>query len=387
MRRDFFIQNDSGGFSVVAADAVDAIIEAGLANDMQFVSGYKALLLELYGDDSMPVRVVVDEPMRTDEEAQWLARASWRIDTAEGRLLVMGGFDPDVISGWKEETGGDKDGYGVGVVDVAPGSWRVDVYAHVGSMNGRVILSEADEKPGSAFRRSHGGRAFPLWLAKMLEFSGEDDPGHENLWKDVRASMTSGQLAVEFDGGDAIGFLVHLTPSPGSIGDPPAGGWFDRDANARVPTTFPIGLKSDVPDPELRSFEDRLLDRKPPPEERPIATDVVEIIERWSGDPLRKIQGGEPIAIPPAEVYLLHWLAALCADSPPRFELWVESRNAWTAPAATPDFAVVSKNKATTAIGPVRNTGGWHVWWTSRWLAEALTPIADGSEIYLAMAP
>src|SRR5262249_22721249 len=199
MRRDFFIANDSGGFSVIAGDALDAIIDDGRSDDMEFVASYKALLLELYGDDSMPVRAVVDEPLAADEEAQWLARASWRIDTDDGRLIVMGGFDPDVMSGWKEETGGARDGYGVGLIETSPGSWRVDVYAHVGSMNGRVILRDAGDKPGGAFRRSHGGRAFPLWLAKMLEFSGEDDPGHEDLWRDVRASLAAGTLAVDFD--------------------------------------------------------------------------------------------------------------------------------------------------------------------------------------------
>ena len=55
MRRDVYIENDSGGFSVLAADAVDAIIEDQRSDDLQFVAGHKAMLLELYGDDSLPV--------------------------------------------------------------------------------------------------------------------------------------------------------------------------------------------------------------------------------------------------------------------------------------------------------------------------------------------
>jgi hypothetical protein len=55
------------------------------------------------GDDSLPVRIVVDEQLQPDEEEQWLARASWRIDSADGKLLVMGGFDPDVMGWWKDE--------------------------------------------------------------------------------------------------------------------------------------------------------------------------------------------------------------------------------------------------------------------------------------------
>src|SRR5262245_19960805 len=152
MRRDVFIENDSGGLSILASDAVDAIIEDGRGDDLQFVNNYKALLLELYGDDSMPVRIVVNEPLRPDEDEQCLARASWRSDTTDGEMLVMGGFDPDVLADWKDAFGGHGDAAGVGMFSASPGSWRIDLYAHVGSMNGRQILKQAGEKPGAAFR-------------------------------------------------------------------------------------------------------------------------------------------------------------------------------------------------------------------------------------------
>ncbi|MGH7460509.1 MAG: hypothetical protein ACREMA_05720 [Longimicrobiales bacterium] len=87
-------------------------------------------------------------------------------------------------------------------------------------MNGRYILGESEEKPGAAFRRSHPGRPVPLWLARMLEFSGEDDPGFEEHWQ-VRASIAGGQLAVATDGPHAIGFLVHVTRLSGNLGEPP----------------------------------------------------------------------------------------------------------------------------------------------------------------------
>jgi len=385
MRRDVYIENDSGGFSVLAADAVDAIIEDQRSDDLKFVAGHKALLLELYGDDSLPVRIVVDEPLTADEESQWLARASWRIDSSDGRLLVMGGFDPDVLSWWKD-AGADGDGRGIGAFSAAPGCWRVDVYAHVGSMNGRAILDEADDTPGAAFRRSQPGRAFPLWLAKMLQFSGEDDPGFESLWNDVKGSIAAGNLAVDVEGADPIGFLVHVTPFKGAELDEPESGWFDRDANARVPGEFPVGIPSAAPDPDLTSFRNDLLGRRPPEPERPIAERVVEIIEVWSGDPLKPVEGGS-VTILPNEIYLLHWMAALTADSPPRFEILVEAKGDWTPPASTPDFAVVSKGRSMTALGPVENTAGWHVWWTARSVAAALGEIPEGSSVDVAMAP
>jgi hypothetical protein len=385
MRRDVYIENDSGGFSVLAADAVDAIIVDARDDDMQFVAGHKAMLLELYGDDSLPIRIVVDEPLTADEEAQWLARASWRIDTTDGRLLAMGGFDPDVLSWWKE-AGGDGDGRGVAAFSAAPGSWRVDIYAHVGSMNGRAILGESTEKPGTAFRRSHPGRAFPLWLTAMLQFSGEDDPGFESLWGNVKGSMDAHDLVVDTDGADPIGLLVHVTPLTDDELAEPDDGWIARDANQRIPSVFPVGLASNVPDPNLTSFRNDLLGRRPPEPERPLADRVIEIIEVWPGDSLSAV-GGAPVSIVPNEIYLLHWLAALTADSPPRFEMLIEPKGEWNPPAPTPDYAVVPKGRTMTAIGPVYNTGGWHVWWTARSVAAALGAIPDGSSIDMAMAP
>jgi len=387
MRRDVFISNDSGGLSVAACDAIDAIIDDGRSDDLRFVTSYKALLLELYGDDSMPVRIVVDEPLTVDEEAQWLARATWRIDASDGSMVVMGGFDPDVMGSWKDATSGKSDGAGVALIEAGPGSWQVDVYAHVGSMNGRQILAEADSKPGAAFRKSHADRPFPLWLARILQFSKEDDPGFEDLWDDVRASVAASRLSVDIDTADPIGFLVHLAPLRDAVGDPPEGGWFDRNANARLPAVFPLGVPSSVPDPELRSFRDDILGREAPAVERAIAEDVVEIMQAWTGDPLKAIQGGgEPIAIDPSEAHLLYWIAALGADSPPRFELWVEAKGPWQAPAATPDFAVLPKG-AVVAMGPARNAAGWQLWWAARDVAAALAGVPDGSTLDFGMAP
>jgi hypothetical protein len=89
----------------------------------------------------------------------------------------------------------------------------------------------------------------------------------------------------------------------------------------------------------------------------------------------------------PNDIYLLHWIAALTADSPPRFEILVEPKGDWTPPAPTPDFAVVPKGRSMTALGPVANTGGWHAWWAARWVAAALAGIPEGSSIDVAMAP
>jgi len=299
----------------------------------------------------------------------------------------MGGFDPDVIASWKEESDGNAGRGGVALVQAKPGSVRVDVYAHVGSMNGRQILSESNEQPGAAFRRSHSGRAFPLWLAKMLEFSGEEDPGHEDLWGDVRASIEAGRLDVETGGSGAIGFLVHMTRSTGAPDDPPDGGWFARDANSRVPKVFPLGLASEVEDPEIESFRDRLLGREDIESEPSVVTSLLEIIEVWSGDPLKKVQGQPLLLLSPTDAYFLYWIAGFAAESPPRFELWVTPQGKWTPPASTAEFAVALKGSAVIAIGPSADAAGWSLWWAARAAATSLVGIPDGSTIDFAMAP
>jgi hypothetical protein len=384
MRRDVFITNDSGGLGVIAAEAVDAIIQDARTDDLRFVAEHKALLLELHGDDSMPIRIVVNESLRDDEEAQWLARATWRIDTSDGRLLVMGGFDPDVLAWWRDESG-STDGRGVALFEAAPGSWRVDVFAHAGSMNGRQILSEAIVKPGTAFRRSYPGRPFPLWLAKMLEFSGDDDPGYEDAWQDLHASVEAGRLAVDTDDAGTIGFVVHVMPWSGASPEPPEAGWFPRDVNSRVPPTFPLGLPSDIVDPELASFRDRLLGRSELEPERPPATTLVQIIDAWDGDPLTAV--ASPVRLHPIDAFHLYWIAGLTAESPPCFEFQITSGASWDRPRATADFAVVASPGPSTAIGPAPDAGGWQMWWTARAVSAALQAVPAGATIDLAMAP
>lgn len=202
MRRDVYIQNDSGGLSVVTGAAVDAVIADGRADDEGFVRRHEALLLELEGDDSMPVRVVVDEPLTVAEEAEWLARATSWLAVTDGRVLVMGGYDPRVLDDWREAHGPHDDSPEIAVAAVPNGTWRVDVYAHIGSMNGRYVLEEV--------------------CGIALEREPED--------------ITE------------IGFLVHLTRVvPGDAApEVPEGGWTPVDAGARQLAACPPGLPTDV---------------------------------------------------------------------------------------------------------------------------------------------
>jgi hypothetical protein len=221
----------------------------------------------------------------------------------------------------------------------------------------------------------------------MLEFSGEDDPGHEDLWRDVRGSVEAGRLAVDGDGPGAIGLVVHVTRSTGTPGDPPEGGWFERHANARVPATFPIGLASDASDPDIEGFRNRLLGRSEPKDAMPAAASMIEIIEVWSGEPLKSIQGQPAVVLAPTDAYFLYWIAGLASDSPPRFELWVTPKGAWTPPPSCPEYAVLLKGSSVVAIGPPPDAKGWMLWWAVRQACGMLAGVPDGSTIDLAMAP
>lgn len=388
MRHDVFLQNDSGALSVIATDIVDAVIDDNRRDDVQFVQAHKALLLELMGDDAMPVRLVVDEPLEDEEEAQWLARASATLDVPGGQVLVMGGFDPDILASWREnpEVEPEADDRGIIVVDVPHGRIRVDVYAHVGSMNGRQVLVAADVPPGAAFRRDHPGRAFPIWLAQLLDRSGADDPGHELAWEDTNASLASGTLAIDLDGPPVIGFLVHISRADDVLATP-EGGWHEPAAKARTPAVFPLGLPSAAPDPGIEDFRARLRGHDADGDPVSIATSFVSLIGDWSGDEPTPIGDHEMVDVPPHELYLLYWIAGLAADAPPRFEIVVTQAAGWKPPAATSTFAVEARGDGGWAIGPPDDLAGWALWWAARSASRSLVGLPEGAVVDVVVAP
>ena len=68
MRRDFYCANDSGGLSVLSSGVVGRVVEDGRAHDDRFVKAHEGR------------------------------------SKVSGKLLVAGGFDPDALAGWREDT-------------------------------------------------------------------------------------------------------------------------------------------------------------------------------------------------------------------------------------------------------------------------------------------
>lgn len=379
MRRDVFIDNDSGGLSVVAAARVPEIVADARRHDGLIAETGGALLLELYGDDSMPVRVVADEPLTADEQAQWLACVRHRIDAPDGRVLVAGGFDPDVLSDWLEKNDPDADGHGVAVVKVAPGAWRADLYAHVGSMNGRQLLGD---QAGAWYRRDHPGRPFPLWLVRLLRFSGDEDPGHEELWRRPDEAIRSGELPVDLETRGFVGFLLHLHRDERAELSPlPEGGWFALDTGARRPPVCPPGLPSSVEDRELASIARDILQEKRPEPPPPVAMEPMRVLEGFAGEPLAELEA-------PAELELTHLVHAyllglLASDGAPAAELRVRGAGAWRPPSPQHDWVALPDADGFRA-GPPPSYGGWAMLAALATAGRHLADLPDGARLELA---
>lgn len=58
MRKDVFVDNDSGGMSILSSSVLERVIDDGRENDAQFVTAHEAILSSLVGDDSFIARLV-----------------------------------------------------------------------------------------------------------------------------------------------------------------------------------------------------------------------------------------------------------------------------------------------------------------------------------------
>lgn len=320
MRKDVFVENDSGGFSLLSSSVVDRVIHDGRADDARFVSAHEVILGSLAGDASFVARVVVGEPLAADEQEQWIARYRAALDVPCGRLLVCGGFDPDLLGEWREsgEAGS------VHEVAVPPGRYLVDVYTYLHTMNGRVILDGVwKQKLGAWFRRDHPGRAFPSWVAGELCLFSDEDPGHEATWEDVAAAVEAGTVEIETDTLDWVGFLFHLQPfdPEAERTEPEEGGWFGTEQGLRRPARFPLGVAAHAEDPVYRSALEPLLggDGEDEAESGGADGDVdaadvvsVDVFSHADAYPLATIEGG-PLEMSPRHLprlYRLAWFAA-----------------------------------------------------------------------------
>ncbi len=243
-RRDVYIQNDSGGFSIVPSSALDRIIADDRNDDRSIVLDHQAILLTLHGDDSFPARLVMGGSLSADEEAEWIGRATWRLNVPSGKVLLCGGFDPRTLSDWRDEA--DWQG-AVQPLDVPQGEYLVDVYTYRQTINGRFLEETWPTPLGAWFRQAHPGQPYPAWLVEELQVSPELDPGHEKTW-DASDEQIRARVRVDEARRYVIGYLVHLQPwdAKAKLSPLPEDGWFEPEAGARMPTRFPMGIATEA---------------------------------------------------------------------------------------------------------------------------------------------
>jgi hypothetical protein len=326
MRQDVYVGNDSGGLSVLSSSVVERVVDDARNDDKQFVAAHEAILGMLAGDSAFVARVVVGEALTADEQEQWIAHYRWALKVPCGRLLLCGGLDPDGLAQWLEN---GESGY-VREVAVPKGHYIVDVYTYLHTMNGRVITGDVwKEKLGAWFRRDHARRAFPSWVAGELCMFPDEDPGHEKQWGDITSAVETGQLNIETEPLDWVGFLFHMQPfdARSTLTPPGDDGWFAAEEGLRKPARFPLGVPADTRDPVYRAALEELIgaddadDGDEPPEITPF-----DVLVRTDKLPLAKIEGG-PVEISPkrlASLYRLAWFATAAAIP----ELRVEGENA-----------------------------------------------------------
>ncbi len=244
MRRDVYINNDAGSWSIVASEVIDQIIEDNRNQDEKFFQSFSAALFLIEGDDYSVIRIVANESLTDVEAAEWVGRIQCRIKTNDGKILISSGFDPDCLADWQEQ--GETE-Y-VKEIHVPPGDYHVSFYSYLHSMNGSVWLGETlQDSPFPKllpwFQQNYPGEPLPTWMVTLLE--DDDFPDAPS----IAAAVKSGQLPIYSQPLHWVGYLIHLLPfEPGMTLDTPESGWFDSRTGIRVPTKCPLGIPTDCTD-------------------------------------------------------------------------------------------------------------------------------------------
>ncbi len=189
--------------------------------------------LSLYQDDGYLVRVVEGD-LSDEEEAEWTARARWKLALDCGEMIVSGILTPDIESEIKEikpaKNGGS---FWAGCrLKVAPGAYQVEVYSYPpGDLSGgwmqiedprmfKLAMNEKArlkaEKPLKYFRRTRLGEKPPAWI--------EGD----------------------FEENEYINFIIRLLPLSSKLPMPEfeEGGFIEWEF--RKPDICPIGIRPAV---------------------------------------------------------------------------------------------------------------------------------------------
>src|SRR5262249_6087753 len=134
MRTDLYIYNEATGWTLTSASLngrgdhpIEMEDEADWLREVRRGTFVPVTRVQ---DDPLVVRVVVEEELTEQEAEEWTDHFAWKLAVPDGKLLVCGGaeylWEADL------ESGADY----LQTLDVAPGTYRVDVYTQLAGVNG-----------------------------------------------------------------------------------------------------------------------------------------------------------------------------------------------------------------------------------------------------------
>jgi hypothetical protein len=308
-RRDIELVNDATVWLLTSAGLngrPPGGMEPGQKRWKEAVADGTLLPMSLYQDEPLLVRVVVGAPLAPQEEAEWVARLTWKLAIPDGKLVLCGG------PGYPED--GEQDDF-VRVLDVPPGTWRVDVYTHMPSPNGGPALAKAGVKGRGLLRywkETRGEDApAPAWLYAQADVTSPEEKAREAEAERRKAEENKSwrtwapdPQALEDEGPPLVGVLVHLTPLKGAEAlEPPRlkEGWASF-GEVRKPARCPEGIVATAVeglDEEATSAEGLAVQ--------------VDVAARVRGYALAPLEGG-PLLLPVADAAQLYLAANLCHD-------------------------------------------------------------------------
>jgi hypothetical protein len=189
-RLDFLIE-EAGCLIWVAPRSLGGLTPARLAqvwmgratqNTGDLVKRSAMMPMSLYQDDGYLVRFILGE-LSQQEQAEWTARALWKLDITCGEVLISGILTPDFDEEFSAIVSAEANGsYWAGAyIGVPPGVYQVEVYSYPpGDLAGgwgmitnpRTFGKHPGIEPEKAvayFRRTRPNQEPPAWIEDKEE--------------------------------------------------------------------------------------------------------------------------------------------------------------------------------------------------------------------------
>jgi hypothetical protein len=281
LRQDLYLYNEATGW-VITSECRNGVEEWDDARWTEEFDRGTFLPISLVQDDSLILRLVVNDQLTEQEAEEWLDRFEWKLSVPDGRLALCAGIE-------YLECPEDGEGY-VQFVDVLAGDYLVEVYTYFGSPNEPDTDHFDGETLKQYWRRTRKRERLPEWI-RAVDEDYEWDP-------DVPTHL--------------IGTLVRLSPLTREPERPPLEvGWIPERVQPRKPELCPRGL--------LSTEVAGLTDREPYVQtDLHYFHDVPGLVTDLQPVP---IAGGE-VVLPVKDLVLPYWLAWFCGETHPYVRLF-----------------------------------------------------------------